>query len=261
MNPEELAENFLLDTYNGLSSVETADAEVRQNGALRGFLDTAANIFISHNMHHRFGVGLLHRHNQCAEGERMVQYREVFRGADALVTRPVRNPAPSQKAVPTVWSLDGDTFHPLEYTTDALAADLLMSDEISDEFVAEFQGLVQSSPIGKFLGLAVVSREFYADAKPNEIALEYGNLVARSNVILHCDPSAGKVSIETAWRFKSPHASGEKVVPPPTCVPMSVCDTTTVCVTICHKGDGTHSGEQVHTPKKEHSKVSTHLSN
>ena len=89
MEKININESFNPSVYNSLFNVEEADEEVRQEGHLHAFLEAAARIFYAHNMQSRFGVALLHKHNQCLDGEHMIEYGETFRDADALITRPV----------------------------------------------------------------------------------------------------------------------------------------------------------------------------
>jgi hypothetical protein len=53
-------------------SIEAANGTARAGDRLDNFLSAAANLFVRHNMHDRFGVELLHKHNLCESGERMV---------------------------------------------------------------------------------------------------------------------------------------------------------------------------------------------
>jgi hypothetical protein len=194
---------------------------------------------MAYQMQSRFGIALLHKHNKCARGEYMIEYKDVFRGQDVLITRPVARTAAQENATPTVWSLAERRLLPLEFTKDPVASDLLEDGDVPEDFLDDFADLANSAPIGKFLGLAVVERAFYRAAKPNEIALEYSNLLERSNVVFLSDRSEGEgKSIETAWRFNTyPDA-------------MTRCVDTRQCIRRCHFKDsqGGHTGAQVHVP-------------
>lgn len=239
MQASQLGRDFDLSTYNALMSVEEADREVRRDTRLGAFLDAAANVLLAHRMESRFGVALLHRHNVCAAGEHMIEYADVFRDSDVLITRPTARAPRQDGAVPTVWANGEDGFLPLEFTTDAKACDLFGAGDVPAPFLSDFAALTQASPIGRLIGLAVVDRAFYGGAKPNDIALEYSNLLERSNVVFLSDRAASEgKSIETAWRFQTVIEASAR------------CVDTRECIRICHKGDGPggHTGEQVHTP-------------
>ena len=210
MEKININESFNPSVYNSLFNVEEADEEVRQEGHLHAFLEAAARIFYAHNMQSRFGVALLHKHNQCLDGEHMIEYSEIFRDADALITRPVTKTPSQEKAVPVVWSLIDKTFYPLEYTTDKLVCDLYEDGDVSDMFLNDFASLAKSSPIGNLLGLAVTQRDFYNHAKSNEGAIEFSGLMERGNVVFMRDRMEFKgKAIETAWNF-FPHIDDGK---------------------------------------------------
>jgi hypothetical protein len=237
MQPTELGQAFDPHLYNALMSVDAADKTVRSASRLGEFLDAAATLFVNHQMHTRFGVALLHQHSKVAPGEYMIEYGDVHEQSDVLITRPVTRTPEEEEAVPSVWAISDGAFCPLEFTTDPLARDLLCDGDIPARFLEEFTALTQSSPVGNLLGLAIVARAFYRGAKPNEVALEYSNLLERSNVVFLSDRTASEgKAIETAWTFK------------PAIEASARCVDTRECIKICHQGDGGHSGQAVHTP-------------
>jgi hypothetical protein len=235
MQSVQFRPDFDASVYNALMPVEAADEAVRADSRLGEFLAAAARVFVSHRMESRFGVALLHRHGECARGEHMVEYADVVRESDALVTRPTRAVPADEGAVPSVWAISGRSLLPLEYTTDAGAAKLFRAGAIPAGFLDDFIALTDSSPIGNLVGLSVVERGFYDAAKPSDVALEFSNLLPRSNVVFMTERAwAGDRSIETAWSFK----------------PVLQASDTRQCVKICHSSTaGGHSGEVVHTPQ------------
>ena len=62
---------------------------------------------------------------------------------------------------------------PLEFAPDPAARELFLDGDVPAAFLAEFAALSKSSPVGNLLGLAIVDREFYGAAKPNDVALKY----------------------------------------------------------------------------------------
>ncbi len=189
--------------YNTLPSVEEADSEVSRNDFKdkAHFLKEVSRLLRKHNLQQKLGIALLHKHCKVREGERMVESPEIVNGEKALVTKPIRSV--SNIGVPTVWSIEDGQYHPLEYTTDTLACDLFNESEIPIEFLSDFAALSDSSPIGRYLGLAVVERAFYNDnEKQQQIPLEYSNFKNRHNVVFlkrQCDL---RNTIQTAWSFK-----------------------------------------------------------
>jgi hypothetical protein len=191
---------FKSSIYNALSSVEEADAFVRRDNQLNTFLRNAAPVFHKHNLQHRFGVALLHKHSECARTEHMIEFGDLVDGEAALVTRPVRTLPVEQDAVPVVWSIVEGTYHPLEYSTDPLACELYNAEAIPEAFLNDFAGLARLSPVGDHLGLAVIKRQFYLAAPAEFGALEISGLAERSNVVFMRNRAEFKgKSIETAW--------------------------------------------------------------
>jgi hypothetical protein len=237
MTPNGLAGRFDAALYNSLGAVEDADRSVRAGGALDAFLLEAADILVAHDMQDRFGVSLLHKHMDCAAGERMIETPIVFQGQDALCTGPTGARSVWNQAVPTVWALRDEGFAPLEYTTDPLATERLGQGAVAEGFLAAFRQAVARSPIGSLMGLAVVTRRLYAEAAADQIGLEYSNLVPRSSIVVMTDRHGRtERSVETRWAFK------KSIDTVSACVQQ--------CLTICHLGDGPggHTGKQVHTP-------------
>lgn len=232
MQPTEFGQHFDANVYNALASVDAADSAVRAQSRLGEFLDAASKIFRSHQMQSRFGVALLHQHHHVAPDEHMIEYAEAYEQSDALITRPVTKTPQAEGAVPSVWAIADGTYVPLEFTTDPMARDLFLEGDVPAAFLAEFAALSKASPVGNLLGLAVVGREFYGAAKPNDVPLEYSNLLERSNVVFMKDRSATGKTIETAWSFQSTDDGTGKI-----------------CVKICHMAGDKHSGQQVHTPQ------------
>ena len=162
-------------------------------------------------MQDRFGVSLLHKHMDCAAGERMIETPIVFQGQDALCTGPTGARSVWNQAVPTVWALRDEGFAPLEYTTDPLATERLGQGAVAEGFLAAFRQAVARSPIG--------------------------SLMPRSSIVVMTDRHGRtERSVETRWAFK------KSIDTVSACVQQ--------CLTICHLGDGPggHTGKQVHTP-------------
>jgi hypothetical protein len=199
-----ICEQFDPSIFNSLNMVEEANQQVQFEGRLQHYLDAVKPLFFKHGVQKRFGIGLLHRHDSCNDGEHMIESEEEFAGEKALVTRPCLQTPGQTRATPVVWALKGGALCPLEYSTDMLAGDLYRAGDIPSEFLSEFASFTSSSPIGKWMGLAVVKRKFYQQAKLNEGAVELSSEEERCNVVYLRDRAQYKTSaIETAWSFSS----------------------------------------------------------
>jgi hypothetical protein len=194
---------FSRQVYNDLVSVEDADHTVRVESQLTSFLESASKVCRAHNMQSRFGVSLLHKHYLCQQGEHMVEYSERIQGRDALVTRPSVKDPDQEGAKPVVWKILKGEFFPLEYSTDVLACKLLSEEEVPVSFLNGFRELVDRSPIAPFIGLSIVSREFYNRAQQEESAVEYSDGQERKSIVILTNPKVlGGNTIETAWSFE-----------------------------------------------------------
>ncbi len=196
-----LCKTFSPAIYNSLSSVEDADKKVNQNDALAVFLDGAKPIFYTHSMHDRFGVALLHKHYECGDSEHVIQHEEIIDSENALVTRPVHAAPSREDAVPVVWSLIDGTYHPLEYSTDALARELYGTASIPQAFLEDFADFLRVSPLGRQIGLAVVNRELFTKAPASLGAVEFSGLDRTSVVYMRDRVEYKDRTIQTAWNF------------------------------------------------------------
>ena len=185
--------------YNSLGSIEAANAVVRADNQIDAYLAHAAQLFVRHGVHQRFGVALLHQHSECEPGERMIQYDRVIDGQKALLTYPVVKADTPGDELPSVWAWSGDGFVPLEFTTDTLARELLLEGDIPTTFLEEFADLTMTSPIGHLMGLAVVERSLYREAADGQTALEYST-TARENVMMLGINQPAKY-VQTSWAF------------------------------------------------------------
>jgi hypothetical protein len=245
---------FNVNTYNALTSVEEADKIVRAENKIDEFLSRSQALFFLHNVQSRFGVALLHRHYPCERHELVLQDEHVLNGERVLIAQPEPRNITGSKKTPWLWTLSGEQFCPIEFTSDELAHDLLHSDLISEEFLEGFTCLLTKSPVGSLFGLAIVERSLYKLAKPEESPIEYSNSEERQNIIfLRNDPTVN--SIETSWVFR------EYIDPMLACEGYTTCGSTcrkTNCVGRCISTNGDHkyvhsSGHsQHHIPQYEH---------
>jgi hypothetical protein len=215
-------DDFEVNVYNALLSVEEADGIVRNENKIDQFLSQAQDLFLLHNMQARFGAALLHNHFFCESGELIVQNADVLNGERVLITKPQTSNTAKENMVPCLWAFAGNKFHPLEFATDGLACNLFYSDTVPQAFLNDFGDLLTSSPVGGLFGLAVVERSLYRQAKSEESPLEYSDSENRENIIyLRNEPNTN--SIETAWAFQ------EYVDP------TLGCDTVTSCTQACRR--------------------------
>lgn len=233
-----MKDTFDYKIYNDLWEVEDANEQINRNNYKdkAEFLKKSAQLFAKYNLTDKLGIGLLHKHNNVEAGERMVEFEGTANNEKALITKPVESDF-GGKSVPTVWTIIDGNFHPLEFTTDPLACHIFNNLEMPAGFLDEYRDQVNSSPIGKYLGLAVVERDFYNTDSAEDFPLEYSDAKNRANVIFLRDRSETNKAIETAWNFR-------RVVD----VKLG-CDNQSYCTTACGRGcqsvDGGH--DKIHT--------------
>jgi hypothetical protein len=202
METIRIRDQFDVDVFNSLGTVEDADREIRQDDRLQAYLHAASELFLAHNMQSRFGVSLLHKHDDCAEGEHMIEFEENFAGETSLVSRPITQTPSQAGAAPVVWMLRGSTLFPLEYSTDQFVSEIYAAGSISDKFLGGFAALAESSLIAKCFGLAIARRKFNERAKPGEGAIEFTGLGGRCNVVrLRPRAEYENRAIQTVWTF------------------------------------------------------------
>jgi hypothetical protein len=251
MSPSELHCNI----YNGLASIEAANEVAKAENKIEDFLSRSQRLFLSHNVHSRFGVALLHQHYFCKSGEIVVQNEELLGNENVLVSQPRVYDAAKETSIPWLWGVTGEDFHPLEFTTDSLARELLVADSIPGLFLKDFKELVRATSAERLFGLAVVERSFFEQAKPGDSAIEYSDAENRRNNIYLRERRDTEKLIETTWVFQ------EEAMSMSGCIAKSDCATTirTVCRVRCPKDDGVHSPihfpdeQRHHTVRHEHS--------
>jgi hypothetical protein len=225
MSVKELCRDFDIDRYNKLGSIENADKIARVDNYLDEFLSLANSLFVKHNVQHRFGVALLHRHYVCHDGERMSQHLRVSAAEAALVTNPIVGEVDYIAEVPWLWSISHGHYYPLEFTSDKAAASLFWGEnDVLAEFLCDFANLVETSPIGHLIGLAIVERELHRGMSADYTLLEYSLADERESILYVRPLSDAEDSIITTWAFrKSVDPTSGCVEPETQCRPIYKC--------------------------------------
>lgn len=198
-----LKSEFNYNIYNDLWSVEESNKEVNRNNYddKAEFLKKSARLLAKYDLIDKLGIRLLHKHSKVEINERMIESERNVHQEKALVTEPIKDSA-NKKAIPSVWTIMDNNFFPLEYTTDPLASQIFSDLEMPESFLKEYQDQVNSSPIGKYLGLSIVRRGFFETGNDEDFPLEYTDEENRSNVIFLRHQKEVDKAIETAWAFR-----------------------------------------------------------
>ncbi len=202
MEASVLKEQFNPNVYNGLWTVEEANKQVNRNDYQdkADFLKKSAYLLAKYDLKDKLGIRLLHKHNEIESDERMIESEAIVNDEKALITEPVKNSF-GNKSVPGVWKIVDGNFYPLEFTNDPLACQLYSDLEIPDGFLNDYRNQVNSSPIGKYLGISIVKRKFFETDNPENFPLEYSDAENRSNVIFLRPRREINKSIQTSWSF------------------------------------------------------------
>jgi hypothetical protein len=247
MSAIALRHDFDPSRYNALGSIISADEFVREDSRIDGLLNHAAKLFLQHNACSVFGLGLLHRHHYCESGERMSQAARVVSGEEELVTRPVHDNRDYNFESPWLWAISDRKYYPLEFTSDPVARELFeRTVEVPEGFFRELSELLDESPIGQMVGLAIIRRELHSRMPKDHTFLEYTYGDERESVIhvRHEDEAVG--SIVTAWGFETRIDPISGCVEPATkCDPVYEC----YCRTTRHE-DGRVEHDGFHGSKK-----------
>ena len=211
MNPYTLSENFDTQRYNRLPEVDNADSSIRRGGKFDKVFSEMALIFRRYEVAERFGVALLHKHNDCPDSTWMIEYCGRAQNKPALVTKLSDKSPRQESACPTVWQFDDSAYHPLEFSTDLCAKQLYDGGPVSPFFLKDFASLLRNYSIYNYLGLAVVDRNLYRSAVDDEIAVEYSTY-DRCNVVTLCSCSGlAYRTVETSWAFKGEDTQAESL--------------------------------------------------
>lgn len=187
--------------YNRLVSPEEADYKVRATGVLERVLDDACRLFAEHNETETFGLALLHKHNICPIGTRMIESQERVLDEDALVARVVHSGLRSDDAVPVLWQFCDGTYHPMEFSTDVSARRSNAPEVKRVAFLRGLGALLERHSATTLLALAVVERDFYGSAKSNEVPVEFSTEEPANIVVLRNRTDVTASTIEPSWKF------------------------------------------------------------
>jgi hypothetical protein len=198
----EQAENIA--TYNSLEPVETIDERLTRAGRDR-VLQELGKIIVSHRLHEVIGVRLLHRHNDLALGEIMLEREELDSTRSWCLTTvaTLKAEVPSDYR-PNSWKLCDDRFVPIEFSFDPEAVLAVAAVDQRFAFHTEFARVLQELGADNILGPWVAPRSFYRYCPGHDaILLESCDSARRANILRYGDPAQHALRlIETTWVFQ-----------------------------------------------------------
>lgn len=232
--------------YNGLPDVLVASNELSA-GNKTEVLDTLCKVILKHRLENTVGIRLLHRHNDIAQQELMLESEERdAEGRYCLSTVAVAQDG--TLAAPNSWMLGEDGFQPLEFSLDpfVLAESGLTVRE--KEFYHEFGDTLKSLNVAGLLGPCIINRSFFDKRRPEDSSMlsliETTDDQRRANVLRFDDESKYKPEqlIETTWMATRPEEEGVTFK-------CTVGKCTASCAVIIHcdaNEDGSHTSSSRH---------------
>jgi len=184
--------------FNGLPSIEAADAEMRTQNKLNTAFSVLGPIFVKHDMCRTWGISLLHKHWSVQDEELPITVVSKVDAPREYELRPRMNFSKAfYPAILAVGEGSESLLEPLEYSGDE-AAQLAVEELCAKpEFVREFCNALTTNNLASAFGLGVpraVTNGFEL------VEFTYEERTSVSKELPSAQVAEMKV-IETAWMF------------------------------------------------------------
>ena len=236
----------IASTYNALSDVVVADQRLSDVGREVG-INALLSVIRAHGLEEFIGLRLLHKHNDIAENEIMLEDYRIDQDGFALITQVTSVSKSMSSASPNSWILCDDGFVPFEFSRPYLLRDSGISPATHPEFFSDLSNALRHAGLARLIGPALTPSSFVDGQRPAgaDLMLESSALDDRANVLRFA--VSGELSIgspiETFW------ANGE-TEKPETAVPAEREKVTParVCTKICPsvQNPPVHQGTYIH---------------
>lgn len=190
------------ENYNSLLDVAQADECLQLIGRKQA-LETLLSVIREHQLEKHLGLRLLHKHNEIANGEIMVEESVFDEIGFSLVTRPVHKESLNKDVIPNSWQLTDAGFVPSEYSyAHLLDSPQLMPDRYPEIFSAlakKISDLNLSKLVGPCLNYSSYVEAHRSTAE--SILFETTNIAERANVLRYADQNEPVLqrTRETKW--------------------------------------------------------------
>jgi len=236
----------IASTYNALDDVVIADQALSDVGRESGITALLA-VIRAHGLEEFIGLRLLHKHNDIAEGEMMLEDSRIDQEGFALITRATSISESSSDASPNSWILCDDGFAPFEFSRSYLLLDANISPVTHPEFFHELASAIRHAGLARLIGPALMPSSLVDEHRPAgaDLMLESSALDDRANVLRFAVSSELSIGspIETFWATggtEKPETSApseqEKVTPARVC--------TKICPSV--QNPPVHQGTYIH---------------
>lgn len=236
----------IASTYNALSDVVVADHALSDVGRELG-INSLLGVIRAYGLEEFIGLRLLHKHNDIAASEIMLEDSRIDEEGFALITRATSISKTLGDVSPNSWILCEDGFVPFEFSRSYLLRDSGISPITHSGFFNDLANALRHAGLAQLIGPALTSSALVDEQRPAgaDLMLESSALDDRANVLRFA--VSGELSIgspiETFWTNGSTEkpessvpAEREKVTPARVC--------TRICPSV--QNPPVHQGTYIH---------------
>lgn len=241
-----LSSASIVSTYNDLSDVVIADQGLLAMGR-KDVIDSLLAVIRSHHLEDSVGLRLLHKHNELAQFEVMLEEAQIDRDGFALVTRATTLALPTDDVAPNSWLLCDDGFVPFEFSRVSLLRDSSVAPATYPTFFSELAAKLRETGLTRLVGPALSPSELVESQRPHgaDVMLELTAIDERANVLRYAKASELSIGspIETFWAATNPEKPNSSTPAEPDKI-----KTQRVCTRICPsvQNPPVHQGTYVH---------------
>jgi hypothetical protein len=202
---EEPLNRFCVATYNGLPSVEAANAGLLSLGKTDDFLTEVSDLIAGYDSVNFLGVRLIHQHNTLADGEIMLEEFKYDEGEPVFITS--NKSIETKGSIPASWLITPSGLRAFEYSTDvsSLAGFQYLNEH--PETLRIVTSTLQKYGLESYLAPAVLMLDAFRYFEPSDRLLETSRIVARGGHEIHENVVKGVPSdafsaldvIKTSW--------------------------------------------------------------
>jgi hypothetical protein len=192
--------------YNDLLEIGAAERELHDR-AWKEDLSAIAETIVEHGFEEFFGIRLLHKHNNLANDEIMLEFEEAAEeAARCLTTTAMCKDEIRGHYYPNSWKWHDARMVPIEYSKDETVSLPELSNTGVGKFFEDFGAIVQRRGLSELLGPFVVPRAFYANkSEPSDVLVETTDELRRANIVRYSSLLAFNREdlVEAAWTVKT----------------------------------------------------------
>lgn len=204
--------------YNALPSVEEAD-DILRNAGKAEILSRLAAVVDRHNACGKIGLRLLHKHNEVASGETMLEREIVADGQPGLRTEKSND---LSDAHPNSWMLVNGNAYPLEYTVGP-ARDT--EDQFAELF-SELESELAALKLNSFIGPWIPPTEFIEKyGQDGHLLVEISDESSTTNTLTFAPARDLRPDsfIETSWLVQPSHLGAAGLTVAALCRTIYIC--------------------------------------